>query len=275
MMMADEPQEDEVLELTDIAEDEPETDDADEGDASDEEGDEETVVSFGDDDTDQEQDSAVIRKLRERNRDLNKQLSDARKAVPEAPTIEVGPKPTLIDFDYDEDAYVAAVDEWRDRKAQAEAGKAEAEEQSRKLSEDWQRDVQSYAERKTALAIPDYDEAEGNVQTALSLAQQAVIIKAAADPALFVAAIGKSEAKLGELAKISDPIKMAAAVARMEGGIKVVKKRSGPALDTPQKGGAPVADASDKNLAKLEKEARASGDYSKVLDYKRKLRERK
>jgi hypothetical protein len=106
----------------------------------------------------------------------------------------------------------------------------------------------------------------------LDMVQQAVIVKAAADPALFLYALGKSEAKRAELAKIQDPIKLAAAVARMEGAVKVTTRKA-PAPDRAQRGSAPMPGGADKELEKLEKEADRTGDRTKVIAYKRALKD--
>jgi hypothetical protein len=100
------------------------------------------------------------------------------------------------------------------------------------------------------------------------MVQQAVVVKAAVDPALFLYALGKSEAKRSELAKIQDPIKLAAAVARMEGAVKVTTRKA-PAPDRPLSGSGKLPQGGDKELEKLEKEADRTGDMTRLINYKR------
>lgn len=280
--MADEPDpnEEEVLELTDTVEepegDEPDGDaveDSDDPDAG--EADEEVVVSFEDDETaDQEGDSSVIRRLRERLRQAEREKAELRQAIPAQPAIEVGEKPTLAGCDYDEEAFETELDAWKQRKAAAEQQAREAEETQRKVQEAWERDLAAYSQRKAAIGIADYDEHEAAVTSVLNAAQQTVLVKAASDPAALVVALSRSPNKLAELAKFEDPIKMAAAIARMEGTVKVIKRKKGPEVDKPQSGSGALPGSGDAQLAKLQKEAERTGDYSKLLAHKRALRER-
>jgi hypothetical protein len=107
------------------------------------------------------------------------------------------------------------------------------------------------------------------------MVQQAVIVKAAADPALFLYALGKSEAKRSELAKIQDPIKLAAAVARMEGAVKVTTRKA-PTPDRPLSGSSKMPGSADKEIERLEKKAAANGgDRSELIAYKAKLAAKK
>jgi hypothetical protein len=119
--------------------------------------------------------------------------------------------------------------------------------------------------------LDDRDDMIDTATSALDMVQQAVVVKAAADPALFLYALGKSEAKRAELAKIQDPIKLAAAVARMEGAVKVTTRKA-PAPDRPVSGTARMPGGADKEIERLEKKAAANGgDRSELIAYKAKL----
>lgn len=274
------PEDDDTLELTeelnpqDEGEDQDAEAEAEEADGE-SDGDQETVISFADEQADDskpgENENAVIRRMRQELKEKMREIDALRKAAPAAPTIEVGEKPTLAALNYDEDAYEAAVDKWRERKAAAEAEKARAEEQSRTANEAWQADLQSYRRKQEALGLDDFEEAEETIKSALNQVQQAVIVKSADDPAAFIYALSKSGAKMTELAKIQDPIKMAAAVARMEGAVKVVKKRKAPAIDRPQQGSArpPIKGDKAKQLEKLEAAAEKTGDRTEVVRFKK------
>lgn len=275
---ADTENDEDVLELDEeMIADENGDDEADEdeedGDSDDdeEEGDDDgpAVVAFDDDDEEEPKgDNATIRQMRKQIRDLKRERDEARQSS-QPDEIEVGAKPTMADCDYDEDAFEKALDDWKSRKQQAEQVKTKREEADRRAQEDWQRDLSGYEQKKATHAFEDHDDAEDAVKAALNVAQQATIIKAANDPALFIYAVGRSDTKLSELAAINDPIKLAAAVARMEGGIKVRKGKKAPALDKPQKGNA-APSASDKQLERLEKDAARTGDRSKLIAYKKK-----
>ena len=279
---------DDILELTpdmeveddgpeDESEDEPEDEGAgeEEGAAGETDGEDDgpPQIGFGDDEP-AEGDNSVIRGLRERNKQLARENQEMRSAQTAPPQLVLPPEPTLADCDYDEDKFKDAVRAYEHTKLKIEGAQADQRRQAEEANREWQRDIENLNSRRTALALPDYEDSANTVAAVLSLPQQAVIVKAAADSAAFIYALGRSDARLAELAKIQDPIKMAAAVARMEGGIKVVKKRKAPAPDRPASGGKPMPGGTDKQLAKLEDEAVRSGDRTAVIAYKKKLAKR-
>jgi hypothetical protein len=251
---------------------------SDDGDDDQDDG-EETIISFDDDaDADDQQgDSSTIRRLREQLREKTKRLREIETAAPKPQAIEVGPKPTLAECNYDEDAYEAALDEWKTNKSKAEEQTAAIEEENRRAQESWSTDLNRYAEQKTRLAaeIPDYEEAESIVVSALNPMQQAVAVKAALNPAAFAYALSKSPAKLAELAKQQDPIKLAVMIAQMEATVKTTKRKKGPAIDRPATGSGAMPGGSDKQLEKLEKEAERTGDRTKLINYRKERDARK
>lgn len=284
---------DEPLELTpDMEADEGPDDESEEGGEGEEEGDkpddegEEEAEPIGDeadeasppafeDEEPDDADNSVIRGLRERNKQLareNAQMRTAQSTPP--PPAELPPEPTLADCDYDEDVFKAAIKAWEKTSREIEDGQAEYRRQAEQANREWQRDIENMNSRKAALALPDYDDSANTVAAVLTLPQQAVIVKAASDSAAFIYALGRSDSRLAELAKIEDPIKLAAAVARMEGGIKLVKKRRAPAPDRAASGSGRMPGGADKQLEKLEVEADRTGDRTALLAYKKKLKER-
>jgi hypothetical protein len=235
------------------------------------ENDEETVVSFGDDapELDQEGDSSTIRNLRRELREAKAKLREGAK--PEPAKRELRAKPTSADHGYDDAAYEADLEKWFEEKAEVDQQNAQASERDAAIQRDWQADVAKFETQKAELKFDDLPDAQEAVSTALDLAQQAVLVKAAENPALLMYALGKSPAKLNEIAKIKDPIKLAAAIAKMEGTVKVQKRRKGPTIDTPQRGSGSIK-SDDKRLAELEKKADATGDRTELVAYRRKLK---
>jgi hypothetical protein len=248
---------------------EPEADDG----AGEDDGEGETVIGFADDEADQadKADSPVIRRIRERNRELARENAELRRRQEPPPEVQLGPKPTLSDCDFDEEKFETALMNWNGQRARIEAQQSERVRQSEAIDQEWRRDLASYEAKRAALGVADFDEVIEPVKNSLSLAQQAVIIKVAQDPVTFVYALGRSDGRLAELTKIHDPIKLAGAVARMEGGVKVTKKRKAPAPDRPVRGGARMPGSSDKVLEKLEAEAAKTGNRTPVIQYKKKL----
>lgn len=272
--MADEPQDDE-LQLTDdqIIEDDQDDDQKNaQADGDDAEA-EETVISFGDEaaPASEGSDSDLVRNLRAKIREKEKELSKFRtNSAPKA--IEVGDEPTLESCEWDEQAYKTELLAYEKRKAQAEKQNAAQTEAAEKAQADWQADLGTFAEQKTALRVPDFDDAEAEVETGLSQIQQAVVVKAATNKAAVIYALGKDKARLDALAQIHDPIKLAVAVAKLEGELKVTTRRKAPEPEEIASGNARVSQGSDKTLERLEKEADKSGDRTKLIAYKKSLK---
>jgi flagellar hook-associated protein FlgK len=183
------------------------------------------------------------------------------------------PEPTSEDHAFDDDAFKADYRAWLQEKAEIERDQEQATEANAQLQREWEADVARFEQRKAELKVDDLEDAQDAVAGALSLAQQAAVVKAADNPALVFYALGKSPAKLAEVAKVKDIIKFAAAIAKVEGTVKVTKRRKGPALDRPQRGSG-VLVSSDKKLAQLEKQADETGDRTELVRYRKELAER-
>ncbi len=252
--------------------DDVETDDGADDSAADEDDDEVTLVSFGDaaPELDQEGDSSVIRQLRKELREAKAKVREIEKPATKR---ELRPEPTSEDHAFDDKAFKADYKAWLAEKAEIEREEANANAAQAEIQRSWESDVARFEQQKADLALPDVEDAADIVAGSLNLAQQAVIVKAAENPALLMYALSKSPAKLAELAKITDVIKLAAAVAKVEGTVKVTKgKRKAPNIDTPQRGsaGTPQKGAVQAQLAKLEKEVENGGDRSKLIAFKKK-----
>lgn len=267
--------EDDVLELSEdqtVDDGQGDRDEEDSQSESTDEGDEELEISFGDEAAPaSDSDTPLIKHLRDEIRKRD-QIIAQRGAAP-VQTIEVGEKPTLAGCEYDEEAYEAELDAWRERKDKAAQAETDAQSEARAASEAFAKDVESYETKKAALRFPDVKEAEELVLSSLSLPQRAVIIKASDDPAKVVYALSKHPQRLAELSKIADPIKMAAAVAKLEGTIKMAPRRKAPEPEEIASGSASVEAGRDKKLERLEEEADRTGDRTKVIAYRRQQRD--
>lgn len=216
-----------------------------------------------------------VRELRKQHREAQRRIRELeaeRAAVkPAAEAVPVlGKEPTLADVDYDEDKFKLAVFDWHDRKRKIEEAQARAEAEAKKQQEVWQRKLSAYSEGKAKLAIPDFDEAESVVQDTLSQTQQSILLHGCENAALVVAALGKAPAKAKELAAITDPVSFAFAVAKLESQIKMTSKTKAP--PPPEKkisGSGSSSGAVDSTLERLRAEAEKTGDYSKVVAFKR------
>lgn len=247
---------------------------ADDDDLTDHEDEGEEEIGFGDDADDDGDPADLPKKLRNeiRERDraiaaLSRRAADAEERAKPAP-VEVGPRPKLSDYDYDEEAYDAAVDEWSDRKVAAQLASqqkpADAEEEARN-------DVQRYEASIASLSFADAAEVVADVRAALTPQQQYIIASVTNEPGKLLYALGRNPGKLRELVGITNPAKFIAKVALTEAAMRVGKKQA-PAPEKVRQGNA-MPKGSDKELAKLEKEAERTGDRTALIRYRKKLRE--
>jgi hypothetical protein len=207
------------------------------------------------------------------NRELKAQLQQKQPQAPTAPTL--GEKPTLAAFDYDEGKYEEALSKWHDDKRRADA----AQEEQRRAGEARQREIDgyhtSYVTEAQSLKRKDFQDIEGEVIAALSVDQQG-LIKFLDTPAAFVYALGHYPAKLKTLAAITNPVKFVVAAAKLEKELKVTTRTTNPKAApegrVTSSSGAPAAGGGEKKLEQLRADAEKTGDYSKVLAYKRQLK---
>lgn len=239
----------------------------------------EVVVTIGDEEPKEDEQRAApwVRELRKKNREDQKRIRELeeqlRRVNPESQKPILGKKPTLSDFDYDEEKLSSALDKWYETKRQIEL---EAEKEKTAIAEQeitWKQKLSAYAEKKEELNFNDFDDAEETITTMLNQTQQGIIIQGADNPALVVYALGKNPTKAKELGSINDPVKFAFAISKLEGQLKVTQKKTVPAPEKVITGGTASKSSSvDSNLDKLREEARKTGDMSKVLAYKKQMR---
>lgn len=239
---------------------------------------EEVTVSIGDDspaEPEPEQAPEWVRDLRRQHRELQRKVREyeARdQALPPAAKA-LGPKPKLEDHDYDTDRYESALEAWykqREEHAQAEAKQRSAAEEAERA---WKAKLDGYGKAKADLKVRDFEEAEAAVLESLNVTQQGVILQGAENPALVVYALGKNPKRAKELAAISDPVRFAFAVAKLEAQLKITPRSKPPAPErTVPVGTAPVSGASDSHLERLREEAARTGDMTKVIRYRQQMR---
>lgn len=243
-----------------------EADDAEEGD-DDGDGDDQP-----DNEVDQPTDSDLIREMRRQLRETRRENKKLRDKVPENKPVEVGPRPTEEEFDWDKEKYDAAVDAWNERRFQAQQQASNADAPIR---QDWEGDLARFKDSAAKLtATPGAKEALEEVEETLSPAQQMCLLKVSKDAAALMFALGKDPDKLDALAEITDPIKFTAEVTRMEMEA-AMSARKKPAIDPLVRGRPTANESTDKVLARLEKEAERTGNRTAVIAYKAKLKAKK
>ena len=243
--------------------------------------DDEVVVSFGDEappasEDDENRAPAWVKDLRRANREKDRRIRELEQRLNSGSqqaeqAVVVGAKPTLESCDYDAEKFEVELEAWHTRKREADNQKAEKDKEEKAAKDAWVARVKTYEQAKASLKVPDFQDAEDALSDALSVTQQGVILSGAEKPELLVYALGKAPAKLKELAAITDPVKFAFAVAKLETQLKVQPRKQAPAPERRVTGSVPVAGV-DQTLARLEAEAEKTGDRTKVVAFKRQQR---
>lgn len=248
-----------------------------EGDLGDQDGsgdaEDEIEVKFGDEAapaSSGERESEAFIKLRAAHREQAKRLAAYERGEVAKP-VEVGPEPTMDECYEAEDPgeeFKTRWKAWTERKAKAEAADAETRKAREATQTAFAAKLADFGRNKTALGARDFDALEEEVTSALSQAQQAVIVTGANNAANVIYALGKHPAKLATLAAITNPIEFAFAVAKLEGTLQVTSKRRAPEPEETVRGSAPLSGGADKKIReRLEAEAERTGDRSKIFAY--------
>ena len=246
---------------------------------SDDEGESEddVVVSIGEESPPQEEETRApewVRELRKANREKERKIRELEAKLnataTETKPVALGPKPTLEACDYDSEEYEKKLADWYEQKRHADAAEAEAQAQRDAEAKAWQDKLDSYAKARASLKVRDYEDAEAFALETFNVTQQGIVLQGSDNPALIIYALGKNSTKAKELASITDPVKFAFAVAKLETQLKVTNRKAAAAPErTISTGGGRISGSVDSTLDRLREEALKTGDMSKVMAYKR------
>jgi hypothetical protein len=250
---------------------------ATEEESSDEGAEEEVIVQIGEESPPQEQPAPEwVRELRKNHRQLQREKKELELKLQQfqqvSKPVEVGKKPQLEDFDYDADKFETALAGWFERKRQADEQVRRVQQEQEQVQQAWQKKLEAYGMAKAELKVKDYEDAEETVQQSLNVTQQGIVIQGAENPALVVYALGKNPKKAKELASITDPVKFAFAIAKLETQLKVTNRKAAPPPETVVKGTGRMSGTVDSTLERLREEAARTGNFTKVMQYKKQLR---
>jgi len=209
------------------------------------------------------------KELERENRELKaSQAAAAKNAAVSAPALPEKPKLSDPDIDFDSDIFEERLDAWKEKKREIDAITAKEAEEFEKSQAEWVDKVSSYNKAKAEIKVRDFDESEYAIQSALNPTQQGIILQGSDNPAHLIYALGKNAAKLKEIADIKDPVKYAWALAKLEAKMSVTTRKA-PAPETKVSGTARVSGSVDSTLDRLRAEAEKTGDYTKVMQYKK------
>lgn len=207
-----------------------------------------------------------------KNRELEAKLSTVAGADLKPVTV-LGPKPLLEDLDFDHEVYAEKLESWIEQKKEIEANKSKLESEKLTQQQAWQSKLDIYSNSKADLKFSDFEESEETVKDYLSIVQQGIILQASKSAAKLVYALGQNSEQLKALSKISDPILFAFEIAKIEERLsKMSNKSTAPPPEKTIRGSTGGVAGSDSKLEKLRDEAQRTGDMSKLMDYKRRLK---
>ncbi len=239
------------------------------------------VVTIGDTPPAEEDENLNFKQLRENRREIARQLKEANRKLAalegaKQADATLGTKPKLEDFSYDQDKYDEALEAYVLKKAEVAAADRAKQEAQQRAEAAWNEKLNGYGKAKTDFKAraPDFDEAEAEVQGALSAVQQGIMVKCAKDAPLLVYALHKNPAKLKELSAMTDPVEFTWAVAQTEAQLKVSTKQERQEPEARVGGTVSTKRGADAHLEKLQAEAYRTGDVTKVHAYKKQLREK-
>jgi hypothetical protein len=248
-----------------------------EGDEDGEVDDGEVTITIGEEPpTPNEEETAApvwVKELRKTNRELARENRELKqKQAPAAQQASAMQKPTMADCDFDEEAFEVKLLAWQKQQSHAEAEQQKKVDQEKKAQDEWNATLETHGKAKAALKVGDYDDAEAEALEVLSVTQQGIIVSGADNSAVVMYALGKNPAKAKELASITNPVKFAFAIAKLESQLKVTPRKAPPPPEKHVHGSAPVTAGGDSTLERLRADAEKSGDMSKVMAYKKQKR---
>lgn len=271
-------------EETGTGEDEKDIDSDDETESDDEmsnDDSDEVIISIGDESlTPKEKPKTPdwVREIRKSNKELkkeNRKLQEQVQAVAGVTTqpTTLGKKPKLEDFEYEEDKFEKALDEWHEKKH--EIKKAEIATQAKKQEEQarWQSKIDSYNTAKSKLKVSNFEDAEDIVEDTLNKTQQGIIKGYVKKPADMVYALGNYPKVLKELAAVTDPVEFSIQIGKLETKISTKQPKRKPATKPEKllKSSGGKTGSSQSALDKLRAEAKKTGDMTKYFKYKKQM----
>ncbi len=229
------------------------------------------VLFEGEDETEEADDTKAapwVKDLRIKNRELARRNAELEAKVSKPP--EIGPKPTIDQFDFDQDQFDVAYDAWHAQKTQAEQVQTAAQREEQAQQQQLQTDLNRLREAETALRAPDYAAARDDVSASLNDVQQAIIITVAKDAAKVIYALGKRPERLAQIAQITNPLKLAAAIADLERGMKVTTRRTALEPESRVRGSAPLAKPGASAVEKQYEKLLENGTPDQRKEYRQK-----
>lgn len=242
--------------------------DADASTADDDDG---VVITIGEESPPPEDEQAApewVRELRKSNREKDAELKRLREQVAQASRpapVVLGPKPSLEAADFDAERFERELEAWHERKRASDDDENKKRTAAETAKAAWDAQLERHSKQKSELKVKDFDEADAVVEATFSVTQRGLIVHGADNSAVLFYALAKNPKKAKELAAITDPVKFAFAVAKLETQLKVTPRRA-PIPERTVRGSASTV-SGDRELERLRAEADRTGDRTKVAKY--------
>ena len=250
-------------------EEEGEEEGASQGDDEEEDDEGETIILIGDEEPEDDDSGSAppwVKDLRRQNREQAKRIKELEAKTASAKTEEeLGKKPTIEDFEFDEDKHAEAVEQWVEKKKRIQRSAEEKRQKEQVDQERYNKKLSGYNERKSSLGVKNFEALEATVVDGLSEMQQGMIVSAAKKPEEVICALGQHPKKLAEMASIEDPVEFIAETVRLELAMRTTTRKKPAPEKKPPSGKGGFRGGHDKRLEELEAEAARTGDRTKVI----------
>jgi hypothetical protein len=235
---------------------------------------EETVFVFDEEEEQKpEEDSTVIRTLREVNRKMKKELKELKAQKTQEKALRLPPEPTIEDCDMDEELFKKRLREHDRIKAEIEAKENKKEEQKKKALEEWQQKKNRFNQKKKELMekSDDIEEKQDIVLESLGNHRTAAIIDVCDNAVEMIQALGSNPGKLKQLAGTNDA-QYLFVLGQLSREMKTITRKPTTKPERVITGDKPVSSGeTDRKLKQLRAEATKTGDLTKVVEYRRQL----
>ena len=233
---------------------------------------------------DRDDDTPTIKQMRQQLREYKQQLKErsqpaSQAAVVPPVTAEFNePKPQLQDegIDFDPDKYAAAWESWHQRKAEHENAIKQQQEKAQQYQQTLISKQQAYVQQKAEISkrVPNFETAERTVMAEIPEMLQATLLLHSENPTMMVLALGRNKQLRDQLlAAQTDPVALGRLIGTIDAKARLAPRKPSDLGNVPEvkgDGGGTVAGLE----AEIEK-ARRNNDYTRVIQLKNKLAQRK
>jgi hypothetical protein len=218
---------------------------------------------------------SVLKEQKKEAGELRRRLQQYEQQQQQQSTTDPGPKPSLEACDYDTEKYEQKLNAWMELKNKVRIEQERAQAAEREQAEAWTKKLTEFENRKSALKVRDFEDAEQVALSALNQLQYSIIIDATDQPELVLYALGKNPEKLKQLASIANAARFSVEIGKLESKLKLSPKKSLPPPEKQITSVGATGGQADQKLARLRAEAEKTGDYTEVNRHRAEMRRKR